>query len=107
MSCCNTPKVTDGNTTKEQFLIQKGKNFKEFILKYKPDDDMLQYMEQFNEKNIFSSIHTLLVPLKFAGTEEPVINELLSKLTIPANEVAPVKDKVQRYFEMFIAIATD
>jgi energy-converting hydrogenase Eha subunit H len=98
MSCCNT--------TKEQFLIQKGKNFKEFILKYKPDADVLQYMEKFNETNILSSIVTLLVPIKLTGNEVAV-NELLSKLTIPANEVAQVKDKVQRYFEMFIAIATD
>jgi len=98
MSCCNT--------TKEQFLIQKGKNFKEFILKYKPDNDVLQYMEKFNETNILSSIITLLVPIKLTGNEVAV-NELLSKLTIPANEVAQVKDKVQRYFEMFIAIATD
>jgi energy-converting hydrogenase Eha subunit H len=98
MSCCNT--------TKEQFLIQKGKNFKEFILKYKPDADVLQYMEKFNETNILSSIITLLVPIKLTGNEVAV-NELLSKLTIPANEVAQVKDKVQRYFEMFIAIATD
>jgi energy-converting hydrogenase Eha subunit H len=98
MSCCNT--------TKEQFLIQKGKNFKEFILKYKPDADVLQYMEKFNETNILSSIITLLVPIKLTGNEVAV-NELLSKLTIPATEVAVVKDKVQRYFEMFIAIATD
>ena len=98
MSCCNT--------TKEQFLIQKGKNFKEFILKYKPDADVLQYMEKFNETNILSSIITLLVPIKLTGNEVAV-NELLSKMTIPANEVAVVKDKVQRYFEMFIAIATD
>ena len=98
MSCCNT--------TKEQFLIQKGKNFKEFILKYKPDADVLQYMEKFNETNILSSIITLLVPIKLTGNEVAV-NELLSKMTIPANEVAVLKDKVQRYFEMFIAIATD
>jgi hypothetical protein len=98
MSCCNT--------TKEQFLIQKGKNFKEFILKYKPDADVLQYMEKFNETNILSSIITLLVPIKLTGNEVAV-NELLSKMIIPANEVAVVKDKVQRYFEMFIAIATD
>lgn len=98
MSCCNT--------TKEQFLIQKGKNFKEFILKYNPDADVLQYMEKFNETNILSSIITLLVPIKLTGNEVAV-NELLSKMTIPANEVAQVKDKVQRYFEMFIAIATD
>ena len=99
MSCCNT--------TKEQFLIQKGKNFKEFILKYKPDDDVIQYMEKFNEKNILASILTLLVPMKLAGNEETVINELLAKLTIPAAEQAQVKDKVQRYFEMFIGVATD
>jgi hypothetical protein len=63
-------------------------------------------MEKFNETNILSSIVTLLVPIKLTGNEVAV-NELLSKLTIPANEVAQVKDKVQRYFEMFIAIATD
>ena len=97
MACCN-------KTTQAEFLIQKGKNFKEFIMKYKPDAEVLDYMGKFDEKNILSSVLTLLVPLKATGTQETAINELLSKLTIPANEVEAVKDKIGRYFDMFVEV---
>ena len=97
MSCCN-------GTTKEAFLIQKGKNFKEYILKYSPTEDVLQYMEKFNEQNLFSSIMTLLIPIKATGTADMVITELMGKLTIPPDEMNDVKVKIGRYFDMFTEI---
>ena len=72
---------------------------------FKPDTEVLQYMEQFNEKNIMSSILTLLVPLKATGTSETAINELLSKLIIPSSEISAVKDKIGKYFDMFVDVA--
>ena len=99
MACCNK-----SETTQAEFLIQKGKNFKEFIMKYKPDAEVVEYMGKFDEKNILSSVLTLLVPLKATGTQESSINELLSKLTIPATEVNAVKDKIGRYFDMFVDV---
>lgn len=98
MSCCNK------ETTKEAFLIQKGKNFKEFIMKYKPDAEVQDYMAKFDEKNILSSIIVLLVPLMATGTQETAINELISKLNIPASETADVKAKITRYFDMFVDV---
>jgi hypothetical protein len=101
MSCCNKEK----ETTKTEFLIEKGKNFKKFILTLKPNSEVLEYMEKFDEKNIMSSILTLLVPLKATGTSETAINELLSKLIIPTDQVSDVKDKIGRYFDMFVDVA--
>ena len=100
MSCCSkeTP------TTKQEFLIQKGKNFKEFISKYKPDQEVTDYMQKFDEKNIMSSILTLLVPLHVSGTSESAILELMAKLTIPASETQAVKEKIGRYFSMFVDV---
>jgi hypothetical protein len=100
MSCCSkeTP------TTKQEFLIQKGKNFKEFISKYKPDQEVSDYMQKFDEKNILSSILTLLLPLHVSGTSETAILELMSKLTIPASETEAVKEKIGRYFSMFVDV---
>jgi hypothetical protein len=100
MSCCNkeTP------TTKQEFLIQKGKNFKEFISKYKPDQEVSDYMEKFDEKNILSSILSLLVPLQVSGGSETAILELMAKLTIPASETQAVKEKIGRYFSMFVDV---
>jgi hypothetical protein len=96
MACC---------TTKHEFLIQKGKNFKAYILSFNPDAEVLKYMEQFNETNIRTSIMTLLVPVKTLGTQEILINDLLSKLTISETELPTVKEKLKRYIDMFIEVS--
>lgn len=100
MACCNK----ETQMTRAEFLIQKGKNFKQFIMKYKPDDDVLEYMAKFDEKNVLSSILTLLVPLKATGNQDKTIEGLLEKLTIPGDEVQSVREKIGRYFDMFIEI---
>lgn len=100
MSCCNKEK----ETTKQEFLIEKGKNFKKYLLTFKPNTEVLEYMEKFDEKNIMSSILTLLVPLKATGTSETAINELLSKLIVPTNEIPAVKEKIGKYFDMFVDV---
>ena len=99
MACCNK-----SETTQVEFLIQKGKNFKEFIMKYKPDNEVVEYMGQFDEKNVLKSVLTLLIPLKASGTQKTAINELMSKLNVPASEVEAVKDKIGRYFDMFVEV---
>ena len=101
MSCCNKEK----ETTKSEFLIEKGKNFKKYILTFKPNSEVLEYMEKFDEKNIMSSILTILVPLKATGTSENAINELLSKLIVPTDQISGVKEKIGKYFDMFVDVA--
>jgi hypothetical protein len=100
MSCCNKEK----ETTKSEFLIEKGKNFKKYLLTFNPNSEVLEYMEKFDEKNIMTSILTLLVPLKATGTSETAINELLSKLVVPTHQVSEVKEKISRYFDMFVDV---
>jgi hypothetical protein len=102
MSCCK-------GTPKETFLIQKGKNFREYILKYSPEKDVLEYMEKFNEENLLVSITNLLIPIKLSGASDFVVGELMSRLNIPAQETDEVKQKIIRYFNMFadVALSTD
>jgi uracil phosphoribosyltransferase len=99
MSCCNK------ETTKTEFLIEKGKNFKKYILTYRPNSEVVEYMHQFDEKNIMSSILTLLVPMKATGSSDMAINELISKLTVPTDEIPAVKEKIGKYFDMFVDVA--
>jgi hypothetical protein len=99
MSCCN------GTQSKEAFLIQKGKNFREYINKYKPTKEVLDYMDRFNETNLMTSITSLLIPLKLSGTSSAIIGELIKRLEIPANEEEEVKSKIGRYFDMFAEVS--
>lgn len=102
MSCCK-------GTEREAFLIQKGKNFREYILKYNPNKEVLEYMEKFNEANLMLSITNLLIPVKLSGASDFVVGELMSRLNIPAQETEEVRGKISRYIEMFVEIgsATD
>jgi len=102
MSCCK-------GTPKETFLIQKGKNFREYILKYNPNQEVLEYMEKFNEANLMISITNLLIPVHLSGASDFVVGELMSRLNIPAQEAEEVKSKIRRYIDMFVEVgsATD
>lgn len=99
MSCCK-------GTPKETFLIQKGKNFREYILKYSPNQEVLEYMEKFNEENLLVSITNLLIPVKLSGASDFVVGELMSRLNIPAQETEEVKQKITRYFAMFVDVVS-
>jgi hypothetical protein len=97
MSCCDKPKPT----TKSDFLKEKAKNFKEFVLKYNPSDEVKTYLNGFDESKLEYTILTVLVPMNMLKTEEIYIDDLMGRLTVPAEEVAAVKNKIHRYFKMF------
>lgn len=66
-------------------------------------------MEKFNEENLLVSITNLLIPIKLSGASDFVVGELMSRLNIPAQETEEVKQKIARYFAMFVDVvsATD
>lgn len=102
MSCCDKTKETP--TTKIDFLKEKAKNFREFILKYSPEEDVKSFLMTFDESKLQYTILTTLLPMKAVKSEGIYIQELMDKLTIPANEEEAVRNKIHRYFDMFIEV---
>ena len=102
MSCCETKKTTP--TSKEEFLKQKANNFREFLLKQKPSDEVKKFVETFDDSKINYTILTTLIPIKQMKTEEIMVDELMEKLNISDTEKPEVKAKILRYFDMFVEV---
>lgn len=101
-SCCSA-KTTP---TKEAFLKEKAHNFRAFLLSYKPNDEVMEFINGFDEGSIVSVVLTKLVPMKALGATEQSVVELMGKLSIPPGEMEAVKTKLLRYIEMFVTIVT-
>ena len=100
MACCKTP------LTKDEFLREKAENFKNYIMNYSPNEEVLEFIDKFDSSNLFITITTTLLPLKMMGTSEIMISELINKLNIPLNEIEGVREKIGRYFNFFIEMTT-
>ena len=96
-SCCSSK-------SKDEFLKEKAQNFKTFILKYKPNAEVLEFINKFDPSSIQTTTLTVLLPMKSTGSSESAILELMTKLTIPSEEQAAVKDKIQRYLDLFCEV---
>jgi hypothetical protein len=101
MSCCET-KATP--TSKADFLKQKAYNFREFLLKQNPSDDVKKFLETFDESKINYTILTTLIPIKQMGTADIMVDELMTKLNISDSAKLEVKKKILRYFDMFVEV---
>ena len=103
--CCATPKdTTPLAQTKIDFIIEKAKNFKEYIHSYKPDESIQVYINGFDEKMVVPTILTAVVPIVKAGKHESAVLDLMKKLTIPEGKEEEVKTKLIRYMEMFAKV---
>jgi hypothetical protein len=101
MSCCekkNTP------TSKEDFLKEKANNFREYLLKQNPSDEVKEFITTFDDAKINYTILTTLIPIKQMKTEEIMVDELMEKLNISGTEKVEVKKKILRYFDMFVEV---
>lgn len=99
MSCCN--KLP---TDKQDFIMQKAKNFKEYILKQNPSEEVSKFLETFDESKINYTIMTTLVPIKQMQTEEIMVDDLMLRLNPPEGTQEEVKKKILRYFDMFVEV---
>jgi hypothetical protein len=99
MSCCN--KLP---TEKQDFILQKAKNFKTFILKQNPSEEVSKFLETFDESKINYTILTTLVPIKQMKTEEIMVDDLMNRLNPPEGTREDVKNKILRYFDMFVEV---
>jgi hypothetical protein len=101
MSCCETKPTP---TSKEEFLKQKAYNFREYLLKQNPSDEVKKFLETFDESKINYTILTTLVPIKQMGTADIMVDDLMDKLNISEQTKPEVKAKILRYFDMFVEV---
>ena len=101
MSCCETKKTP---TNKEDFLKEKANNFRAFLLKQNPSDDVKEFVNNFDDAKINYTILTTLVPIKQMGTADIMVDDLMAKLNISDTEKSEVKAKILRYFDMFVEV---
>jgi hypothetical protein len=102
MSCCKKDDIpATKETTKSDFLKEKAKNFRDYIMKYQPTEEVKTYLQGFDESKLEYTILTVLIPMKMVASEEIYIDDLMGRLTIPESEVEAVKTKITRYFKMF------
>lgn len=87
--------------TKIDFIIEKARNFKDYLNSYNPDEKIQAYINAFDENMVIPTILTAVVPIVKAGKQESAVNDLMKKLTIPEGKEVEVKTKLIRYMEMF------
>jgi hypothetical protein len=108
--CCqvktdtNKPDCGPMTKTKIDFIIEKAKNFKDYLKSYEPDDSIQVYINGFDEKMVMPTILTAVVPIVKAGKQESAVIDLMKKLTIPEGQEKEVKTKLIRYMEMFAKV---
>jgi hypothetical protein len=101
MSCCESKQIP---TSKQDFLKEKANNFRQFLLKQKPTDEVKEFITTFDDAKINYTILTTLIPIKQMKTEDIMVDELMEKLNISDTEKPEVKAKILRYFDMFVEV---
>lgn len=87
------------------FLHSKAENFKKMIQSYQPDDEVQKLISGFKEDSLISTIITYVVPVIASGTLEQTVTEIMSHLTVPAEQQKEVKTKLRLYLVMFNEVA--
>jgi hypothetical protein len=100
MECC------DKKQSKQDFLLSKARNFRDFITKYEPDEAVTKYIATFNESTLYATLFAVVVPIVHSKTTGSAVADLMKKLKVPESEKADVASKIQRYLEMFAAVIT-
>ena len=93
--------------SKNAFLTEKAINFRTWIQSYSPDAEAQLLMSSFSEHLLLPTILLHLVPLSKSGQLDTTADQVLNILTnVPEDEKDQVKQKMIRYFQMFIEVAT-
>jgi hypothetical protein len=98
--CCSETKQ---KTTKD-FLLDKAKNLRSWLMTYNPDDEVKNYINAFDEKLLLPTIQVALVPLVKKGGIASASKDLAKKLEVPAGEVDAFCSKFQAYANMFVEV---
>jgi hypothetical protein len=103
MSDCCKPDETKQKTTKD-FLVEKAKNLRNWLMTYKPDDEVKNYINAFDEKLLLPTIQVALVPLVKKGGIPSAAKDLAKKLEVPAEEEEAFCKKFEAYAKMFVEV---
>lgn len=93
VSCCKT--------TKKDFIIEKAKNFRNYIAGFNPSDEVKKYLDKFDENLVIPTITTIVLPIVAAKAEKSLAIDLVNKLTVPTDQREEVVNKICRYLTMF------
>ena len=96
MSCC---------ANKQEFLASKARNFRDFISKYEPADEIVTYMKSFRDEMLMATLLGVVVPIVQTKTTASAVADLMKKLKVPESETSDVRAKIERYMEMFASVA--
>jgi hypothetical protein len=99
--CCEKK---DKQKTTKDFLIEKAKNLRTWLMTYKPDDEVKNYINAFDENLLLPTIQVALVPLVKKGGIPSAAKDLAKKLQVPAAEEEAFCKKFQAYAEMFVEV---
>lgn len=88
------------------FLKGKAKNFQAYLESYTPDEDVRQWLNTFNEGMLVPTILAMLVPMQKAGQIPDSVSQLIAKLQVPDDKREEVRNKIERYLNMFVEVAT-
>ena len=93
--------------SKHAFLSAKADNFRKYIESFSPDAQAQALMNTFNPVMLLPTIMTHLAPAAKAGALPVLADQLMQHLTgVPESDRAAVRDKLIRYFQMFVEVAT-
>jgi len=93
--------MSDATQTKQQFLVAKAHNFREYVLQYKPTPALQTMLYGFNEAMLIPTIATLVVPVVKSGTAKGAVADFMAKLEVPPEQKDVVAAKLERYLIMF------
>jgi hypothetical protein len=107
-NCCET-KATSGKPEEKQkttkdFLLEKAKNLRTWLMSYKPDDEVKNYINAFDENLLLPTIQVALVPLLKKGGIPSAAKDLAKKLEVPAEELEAFCKKFEAYCKMFVEV---
>jgi hypothetical protein len=103
MSDCCKPDEAKQKTTKD-FLLEKAKNMRTWLLTYNPDDEVKNYINAFDEKLLIPTIQVALVPLVKKNGIASASKDLAKKLQVPAEETDAFCKKFEAYCNMFVEV---
>lgn len=104
MSDCCSPTGGLPKKTTHQFLVEKAKNFRAWLLTYDCDDEVKNYVNMFDEALLVPTIQIVLVPLVNKGGIPSASKDLAKKINVPEKDLEAFYDKFKRYAEMFVSI---
>ena len=97
--CCEKKQ----KTTKD-FLLEKAKNMRTWLMTYKPDEEVTKYINAFDENLLIPTIQVALVPLVKKGGVPSASKDLAKKLEVPAEELEAFCKKFEAYCNMFVEV---